>query len=316
MVHESQNFKKNFSLLQNGIGAVKPNQKSPTNSSTSPSNLLMQSKANENNFTPSMRQNLAKRQFSLDHEQDQINGSRKNYSLNDFFPSFHSSILNTTKSSSTSSYPNSAVDSQVKPHVGPIQRPMSNSTNNSSCINSTNDTNNVLENYTSWLSSSFKNSNNLTANLNIPTSVISNNEIYHTVKEFPCAGQSDELLSEISLNPDSLNVLGKSSDSSYNQFKLFGTESNSSNAAATTNFNESSIWNAYTKENQAWNSVLINDINSLVPTQSFLNSSSSGNQIKNLWSNSSEFVEAPSNSTKNSQKQQKAKKLETKSSKK
>lgn len=319
MVKETQNFKKNFNLLPpppgmsatNGVG-VKQRQKSPIVQSTShmlgSNNLLMHanslSKTNEN--ANSYKQpNMTKRQFSLDHENEKVNGSRKNYSLNDFFPSFDSSILNTNKNSSSKI----AVESQIKPPVGPIQRPLGNSTSNPINNNSNNNAN-LLENFTTWLSSNFKNSNNLTANLNMPSSVIANNDKYHTVKEFPTT--------EI-FNDSNIDVLGSNSDNPFNEFKLFGTESNSLNVDTPVpklNFNEPSIWNTNTKENQAWNSVLINDINSLAPTQSFLNSSSSGNQIKNLWSNSFEFVEPSSNSVKNSQKQQKTKKLEPKSSKK
>lgn len=316
MVQETQNFNNNFNILSPtseilATNNMKQNQKSPTNhtvQSASPmlssNSLLMQanthSKANESDKSLKS-QNLSKRQFSLDYDSEKMNVSRKNYSLNDFFPTFHPS--------------NSKIvgESQIKSPVGPIQRPLSSSTSNPTNANQTNNAN-LLENFTTWLSSNFKNSNNLTANLNMPSSVITNNDKFHTVKDF----SSNEVLNDSNVNT-SLDPIGNNADNPFNEFKLFGTESNSSSINASApklNFNEASIWNTNSEENQAWNSVLINDINSLAPTQSFLNSSSSGNQIKNLWSNSFEFVEQPSHSIKNSQKQQKAKKLETKLNKK
>lgn len=74
----------------------------------------------------------------------------------------------------------------------------------------------------------------------------------------------------------------------FSQFKLFGCNDTHNQMNGSDEF---SIWN--NNKNQPWNSVLINDLNCLSPSQSHPNetnlySSSSGNIIKSLWSDTIE----------------------------
>ena len=300
MVQETNDFKKNFNYFP-PPGLVPPpsfrrNQRSPTSAplictkTPSPPPLTPNFSTHAGSqYTHAFKQQqqqqhlpLSKRQYSLDYDaksQTQTNGARKNFLLNDFFPSFHST--DSANSSSVKTSESASQPSKTKT-VGPIQRPLTNSTSASSYTPSTVN-NNLLENFTSWLSNNFQTSNNnLAAQLNLPASVIENSE---------------------KMSLDGL------SSSHFSDYKLFGTPHVESSGA---NFNETSIWNA---NNQAWDSMLINDMNSLAPTQqNLLNSSSSGNRIKSLWSTSFDFAETASSSS-SSKKNNKEKKHERKSNK-
>lgn len=75
-------------------------------------------------------------------------------------------------------------------------------------------------------------------------------------------------------------------DTGFTEFKLFGADSQNDPIPKLDNFSSSDLWST-NNSNQPWNSVLLNNIDSLVPSQSPNNNDdiNSGNRIKSLWSN-------------------------------
>ena len=214
--------------------------------------------------------NTNKRQrneFSPDFElKSQMNSTRKNHLLNEFLPEeFH-----------TPSPP--AESKNRNKTVGPIQRPLTSSTSNPLYNSSLNNT--LQGDFLAWLA----NNPNFLASLNAP----------NINRAQPLDAYSTETLTA---HTEPANIMYATAERSSNpfEFKLFGSDIASPSSVgaqeANLNFsNEASIWNTDSKGNQAWNSVLLNDINCCLDSAQTPDSSS-GNRIKSLWSDAFEVAE-------------------------
>jgi hypothetical protein len=317
MVQETQNFKKNFSYNLTPppgltLNKSKRQQSYPSAKTPSPTllaNSFANSYANSVNTVDSLYKSAINstdkqpptpqhhRQLQKQYSSEYEAKNRKNYLLNDFFPSFRDSTTDRTSAKLQQQLTHENKTKTIGP-IGPIQRPvLTNSTsnpfplfnvdaNNTKNISATTTTtsNNLLDNFTSWLSNNFQNSYNLTSQLNLSPAA---STIMAMNQESKATTPTNHMLTPSETVVDNANL--------FNEFKLFGTESSSPPKLNAFN-TEQSIWNTNARNSlnnnnnnthQPWNSVLINDINSLAPTQtSLLNSSSSGNRIKSLWSSS------------------------------